>query len=413
MPASTDVAIVGAGMAGLAAAEQLGAAGRTVVVLEARERIGGRAWTDIEALGVPFDLGAQWIHAAPQNPLLRLVRERGFATARHKPDVHFRCGGRDYDVAESRVRFEAAVRGAGDVAVASVFPEAGVAERLIAGLECTVICGTDSDRMSALDWSTMIDDSHGLMLPEGLGSFVRAYADSALANADLQLACPVVGIDWHGPRPRLTTPTGTLEAETVLVTVPTGVLAAGGILFDPPLPDWKRDAIEGLPMGLLNKLAFRLDEPVDGLENGDHITLLRDDGAVATCLSRPLGLPYIIVFVGGRFAAALEAEGPKAAQAYGREVVREALGSTAVRRITAATTTAWAAEPWSRGAYATARPGCFACRADLARPVDNRLFFAGEATESIWAAQLAGAWLSGRRAADEIAAVLSPGHVAA
>lgn len=404
MLAARDVAIVGAGMAGIAAAERLRAAGHAVVILEAREHVGGRAATDFETLSAPLDLGAQWLHTGPENPLLPLVRSCGFGPHDHNPVLHYRAGRRELDVSASRARFEASVRAAGDVAIADVYRCTSEADRLIAGVECTVICGTDPDRLSALDWSTMVEDSRNDLLTDGLGRFVQVYAANALAGCELRLGCPVTLVDRTGARPRLRTPRGDLEADVVLLTVPNGVLAAETIRFDPPLPDWKRDAVAGLPMGLLNKYAFRVERPVDGLADGDHLTLLRDDGNVVTCLVRPLGLPYAIVYAGGRFAAALETEGRDAALAFGRDVVHHLLGADATPATGPAIATAWAGDPWSRGSYATARPGRFADRAALARPVDGTLFFAGEATETVWAAQLAGAWLSGRRAADEIVA---------
>lgn len=406
MPAACDVAVVGAGMAGIAAAERLSAAGLSVIVLEARDRIGGRACTDTATWGVPLDLGAQWLHTGPRNPLVPLVRAHGFRPRPHRPGLHYRAGDRDVDVSVSRRRFEATVRAAGDVGIAKVFDEQNEADRLVSGLECSIICGTDSDHLSALDWATMVEDGRNDMIAEGLGRFVQVYARAALVRADLRLGCPVHRIDWTGAQPSLSTPQGSVEARAMLLTVPNGVLASGHIQFAPSLPDWKQSAIEGLPMGLLNKVAFRMDRPVDALSDGDHLTLLRDDGNVVTCLMRPLGLPYAIVFLGGRHAAALEADGAAAMLDCGRDTLHRALGSAAVTGLGTGMATRWGADPWSRGAYATARPGAFQCRADLARPVDGRLFFAGEATETVWAAQLAGAWLSGLRAADEIVASL-------
>ena len=402
--AACDVAIVGAGMAGLAAAQALRAAGLSVTVLEARGRIGGRAYTDTAALGLPFDHGAQWLHVSDVNPLVPLVARYGDRMLAHKPRLHYRAGSRAIDVSDSRRRFQAAMQGPADIAVAAVFPEACEADRLVAGLECGLICGTDADRLSALDWATMIDGEANGLLADGLGRFVQRFATEALDGAALHLDCPVRRIEWDRPRPRLDTPGGALEAGAILLTVSTGVLASEAIRFDPPLPGWKLAALEALPMGNLNKLAFRLDMPADGLEDDDDIVLLRADGHVVSCLYRPLGLPCAVVYLGGSIATALEAEGHAVMLDYGREIVAEALGSAVAGGILATGIASWTRDPWSRGAYATARPGQFQSRAELARPVNHRLFFAGEATETVWAAQLAGAWRSGRRAAEEIVA---------
>lgn len=404
--AAYDVAIVGAGMAGLAAAERLRNAGLSVAVLEARPRLGGRAFTDTEALGAPFDLGAQWLHTGELNPLMALVRELDFAPEPHDYDLYFRVGGRDVDVSASRARFDADLRAAGDIAVSEAFALRDEADRLVTGSQCTLVCATDPDRMSTAAWVTMIDTGEDSLLADGLGAFVARYGERALSGCTLHLNCPVTAVDWRADTIRLRTDAGDCECRTALLTVPTGVLATAAIRFDPPLPEWKQSAIEALPMGRLNKIGFRLDDPVDGLNDGDALTLLREDGNVISCLVRPLGVPWAMVFVGGRFAAELEEAGRPAMLDYGRSCLAEALGGGAAARATRAIATGWSGDPWCRGSYATPQPGQAHRAADMARQIDHRLYFAGDATETVWAAQLAGAWRSGRRAAEEIVAAL-------
>ncbi len=199
---------------------------------------------------------------------------------------------------------------------------------------------------------------------------------------------------------------GSIAARAAIVTVSTGVLAAGGIAFDPPLPATTRDAIHALPLGLLTKIAFRADEPT--LPDLPPFASLRravahDHDRPMSFVSRPFGDPVLIAFCGG--ARAWEMVGdPAQAEAEARAEAATVFGAEGAAALGRATVTRWAEDPLFRGAYSHAVPGAQAARSALATPLaDGRLVFAGEACHPRFAATVAGAWLSGETAANSIA----------
>ena len=410
------VVVVGAGVAGLAAAAALRARGHSVTLIEASRRVGGRAYTTIPALlQAPFDHGAAWLHAADRNPLAALARKRGeplLETAATRVE-RTRVGDRfatekelaAYQAAEDAVADCTREALAGpDVSLAEAVAPAGA--RLpwlpaVLNWEAPTIAAADAVSLSLRDWHTNLLHGANLEVPGGLGAFVLRHL---LAPAGcVHLGCPATAIDWAGPGVEVQTPKGTIRAEACIVTVSTGVLAAGAIAFTPALPPAVQDAIAGLPMGVLNKVALRaaggdrLDLPPScGLDQFvPHV------GAPAmTTVAWPHGQDHVICFHGGSHSAELDRTG--SAEAFAREQLRDIFG----RRVDAAfrpgaVVTRWASDPFARGAYAYARPGHASERGVLGQALaGSRLVFAGEATRTDGlAGTVAGAFLAGQDAA--------------
>ncbi len=206
-----------------------------------------------------------------------------------------------------------------------------------------------------------------------------------------------------------------MTAGQVIITVPTSILAAEAIRFDPPLPD-KIAAASGLPLGVDNKLFIALDGPVPGIGHDEFLVGSTVRRETMSYQVRPLDRPAIYCFFGGRFAAAMEREGEAAMFAFAADELADLLGGDIRRHIAPLAATAWLEDPWSRGSYSYAMPGHADDRAVLAAPVDDRLFFAGEATSPNFFSTAHGAYMTGRAAADAALASLSalrPGAPAA
>ncbi|MDB5455232.1 MAG: amine oxidase, partial [Caulobacter sp.] len=207
-----------------------------------------------------------------------------------------------------------------------------------------------------------------------------------------------------GPRLRLETARGDLSARAAVICVSTAVLASERLRFEPGLPD-KLDAAHGLPLGLADKVFLHLDgaEPLP-----EEVSIYGDPDKTATggYHLRPFGRPVIEAFFGGRHARALEAEGPGAAAAFAIAELTAALGADVGRRLTPLAATAWAAEPYVLGGYSHALPGRAGDRARLAAPVEDRLFFAGEACSAHAFSTAHGAWETGLAAAEAALAAL-------
>jgi monoamine oxidase len=224
----------------------------------------------------------------------------------------------------------------------------------------------------------------------------------------VSLSTPVTRIAWGEGGIEAETPAGTLRARAAIVTVPVGVLTAGGISFSPSLPASHLDALGGIGMGALTKIALRLGPERFGLS--DSTTLMeagRPEGMTMIEMF-PSGRPLAVAICGGDFARDLAAGGEAAAVAHVADMIGAMLGAQAKAAVTVGRLHSWWADPLSRGAYSVCRPGAAAARSALAVPVADRLWFAGEATAEGGSMTVGGATLSARRAARACADLLRP-----
>ena len=272
-PGEPDVAVVGAGAAGIAAARTLAALGRSCLVLEAAGRVGGRAFTDTAGLGAPFDQGASWLHEAEANPLTPIARRLGFTLRderRRVRDILLVDGGR-IATAEERTAHDAACEawdaaaearaarsakdGGPDIPLSEAVPRGGEWDATAAHWLGAIINGAEPEITSLRDYVATGLGGRNLQPAEGLGTLVARLAE----GLPVVLDAPVARIAWGGPGGAVAAegPRGTVRARGCIVTVSTGVLAAGGLRFDPPLPAPLQEAIAGLPLGLLTKVALR------------------------------------------------------------------------------------------------------------------------------------------------------------
>jgi monoamine oxidase len=403
-----DVCVVGAGAAGLTAARELTAAGLSVRVLEARNRVGGRAWTDVETLGVPIDRGCAWLHCAERNPWTAYARERGFTVVERSPDWQRRIGREplsparrarwdaDYERAEKAI--EAAARAGRDVPVSEVVP-ADLEFRTLFDAVMSWSMGVDTANLSTADFAAYDETDVNWAVWEGLGAVVARAAD----GLDVVLDCPVSAIDWAGPCVRVSTARGTLECRAVVVTVPTTLLARGEPRFSPELPPEYGEAFAGLTLGVADKVFVGM-EP-GALPAGETLHVVASDATTRTAsiTVRPAGHELILVFFGGGYARELETAGVLDSAA--RDELVSVFGSELGRRIRRTTATAWLGDRWARGSYSAARPGFARCRSVLAAPVAERVFFAGEACVPTAFGAIHGAWMSGADTARRIASM--------
>ncbi|MFK7940639.1 MAG: flavin monoamine oxidase family protein [Roseovarius sp.] len=415
----TDVVIVGAGASGLSAAKALKKRGLRFVVVEGSHRIGGRAYSEEIAPHVWFDLGCGYLHNGATNPFVAIADALGVPLNRAAADVlsHIRGVHNGSDLSGHDARLFAGYFEACDTAIAASVSRGedramselvDMENAFYAPYACTmaVMNNTDIDDTSAADYRASQGDDDAAHLdipvPGGYGNLVRAWG----ADVDVSLNAAVEKIDWSGPDICVETIKGTVRARTVLVTVSTGILASNAIRFDPVLPDWKIDAYLGLPTGAVNKTCLHFSKDVFGPDGLGFCTTWNDAGDAA-CLEASVNANNTaIVFTGGRHSAWLEQQGQQASHDFAVDRVAEVFGNDIRTSVTNSIATAWAHEPWSLGSYSWARPGQAHQRHQLARPVEDRLFFAGEATIRGVNSTCHGAYLSGLRAADEIAASL-------
>ena len=411
LPSSVDVAIIGAGAAGLGAANALKDSGLSVIVLEARDRVGGRAHTIKASPEVTFDVGCGWLHSADRNSLVKIAEALDFEINRNLPPWRERAYGkafpqqdRDdfiraldafYDSAEKAA---AEADRAGRDAPARVCLEPGNRWNPMIDAISTYINGCELDLVSILDMDAYEDTYINWRVRRGYGALIAAYG----ASCPLALNCEVTLIDHSGKRVRIETSKGTLTAAQVIVTVPTNLIANEAIRFHPPLPA-KVDAARGLPLGLADKVTLALDEP-EALPVEGNLRAATMRTAMGTYHLRPFGQPCIEGFFGGHFAQSLEDAGPGALAAESINEIVSILGSDFRRKLKPLAESRWAHDPFAQGSYSHALPGHAGDREVLAEPVNGRLFFAGEATSPEFFSTAHGARDSGDRAAEEMLA---------
>ena len=406
MPGSdVEVVVVGGGAAGVAAARRLCDAGVDCLVVEARPRLGGRAWTVTDASGFALDLGCGWLHSAESNPWVAVAEKQGASIDKTPPpwarpslDVAFPRAEQDefQEAMEAFfARLEQVAASEIDVPAAAAL-EPGCRWNGLINAISTYISGAEWDRVSAKDFDRYADSGVNWRVVEGLGSVVAA----AGADLPVRLDCPVRGIDHSGKRLRVETARGAIVADQVIVTIPSTLLAKEQLKFTPALPK-KTHAAQGLPLGLDDKLFMALDG-AEEFERDTRVFAHTDRAATAAYQFRPLGRPQIEAYFGGNLAAELEASGDGAFFDFAVAELVGVFGSAFARRLKPIRIHRWGLDPFALGAYSFALPGFADCRATLAEPVDDRLFFAGEACSTHDFSTAHGGFNTGVAAADQV-----------
>jgi len=409
-----DVAIVGAGAAGIAAARCLRECGLRPLVLEAGGRAGGRALTSSAGIGVPIDRGCAWFHDALRNPLRQQADRLGFrydgnTRMRFHVGGHLLEGAAAEAIAAGWRRAEATLRTVGgrgaDVSAAELLdphaPHAPIRDYLL-----TAINGVPPQRYATAEAGAEDAVQEDWLALDGLGCLLEHLG----RGADIALGCAVRRVHDHRDGVRLETDGGSVRAAAAIVTVSTGVLGSGAIAFDPPLPGERRDALAAVPMGRAEKLALRFRHDPIGLPANTYVVIQRD-GEVMGFHLLPGEALTAVGYAGGDAAAAIARGREEPTVEWALGFLEHAFGTDVRRYRSAATRTRWLQDPLFRGSYSAAVPrGGHAARRVLARPLTERVHFAGEATDPVAFATVHGAWTSGERAARQIAAMLGRGR---
>lgn len=398
-----EVIIVGAGAAGLAAGARLAASKISFAILEARDRVGGRAFTRRD-LAYPLDLGCGWLHSADRNPWTRLAKAAGFAIDRTIPawttqalDLGFSAEDQmDFQKAAQRFyeRLQAVDAKAADFPAVELL-EADCRWNKLIDAESCYMNGAELERVSAHDLSRYADTGVNWRVREGYGAAIATHA----AGLPIVLDCAVNVIDHQGKRLRVETTRGVFTSDALIMTAPTPLIASRTIRFRPDLPE-KASAAASLPLGLADKLVMSIDAP-DALPVDGHLFGNPKETATGSYHLRPFGRPLIEGYFGGGLASELEAGGPAAFYAFAASELANLFGGEIRTRLSPVSATSWGLDPYARGSYSYARPGYADARALLAAPVDNRLFFAGEACSQRDFTTAHGAYWTGVEAAEQ------------
>lgn len=424
-----DCLVIGAGVAGLTAAQSLTAAGLKVLVLEAKDRLGGRVHT-VTLGGQNLDLGATFVHGDRENPLTAavadasgpgyLIDDDAIAVFERdgRPVSSGRCdaGWREYRQLLSqlpKVPVSAGQAKSVAAAIAACTPAKGLDAvcRWYLGYDLVFTLGATLDKVSLKFGANDRSYKGGDLLPTaGFASWVATLA----TGLRIRQGMAVDRVVWDQDGVTVTAGgTAKLRGRRVIVTAPLGVLQAGGIRFQPPLPRPKVAAMGRLAMGATEKIAIRFGECF--WQPDQDLLAFLDDEAVGHGVGVIINgykvwrQPILVAFAYGAYAESWSQRSDEAlvaafcqqlAAAYPEGVKRVPVVGYDVSR--------WGADPWIRGSYSYAPVGSlYGDFSALAAPVGATVFFAGEATSQEYRGTLHGAAASGHRAAAEVRASLA------
>ncbi len=399
--ADIPLVIIGAGAAGLGASEQAKGLGVDHLILEAAHRTGGRGLTEMLNDQFPVDLGCHWMHCGSQNLLAKKARAMGEPyETNHVPYRDFNNGNwedeayskRRWDYIESV--YEDVERISNTDRGAPVLDSFDIEDSFSpwASYWLSLMHSNDPDQVAVSDLVDFKDTYEDWPVQNGYGALIAKCGEPA----PVSLNTAVQKINYHGPKIEIETNKGTLRADKVIITVSTGVLAAQDIMFSPELPDNLLQAITDLPLGNYNYLFYALEE---GAISDETISIAYERDEVATSVRlREFGRPTISIPVGGRFAWWLESQSEVAIRNWGLEVIKDLFGNKAEGYVTGFKRSAWGYDQWIKGAYSSQRPGSVGSRKIMMEPVNNCLWFAGEAVSEHVFNTAHGAWESGQRA---------------
>ena len=424
-----QIIVIGAGIAGITAAKKLQTQGYQVIILEGRDRIGGRIWTD-NSLGVPLDLGAAWIHTVDGNPLTPLVKQFGIQTMISDLKSQWSYQGVNQLLNESdemlinkafqlfmdRVnKLKNESPSLRQITLADIAQQIIDSEEItgitLKGFRATLSSAIESDvgdNLANLGLKGFDEDSkfggEDVVFPKGYTQLVQAIS----TDLDIRTKHLVQQIAYDDTGVQVTTDRGVFNGSRVIVTVPLGVLKRGSIKFSPELPEKKLAAIEKLGMGALNKLVLKFPKQFWSSEphsmayiNGDQ----PDRYIEFYNWQKYIQQPILVALVSGNFSRSLsQMPESKATQNIFSDL--QAMLGKDIPLPTATLLTQWHNDPFAYGSYSTFSVNGNIQDCDrLAEPIGDRLFFAGEATYGKYIGTVHGALLSGEREANRIAKI--------
>jgi polyamine oxidase len=427
------VVVVGAGIAGLAAASRLRAAGIACVVLEARDRIGGRLHT-IDLAGTPVDLGGEWIHHPVGNPLSAACDELGVAYEPGNPVPSLSA----YDQAERRRLDDAEVETYAVIESEAFWdsvealsdrlgPDATGGDAIEAHLADRGLSGAVARRVrqelraeveavapgpvaaQSLRWITIDEPFEGDLFGDLPRGGYRSVVAAVGADVDVRLDTEVVSVDIDDVGARVTCADGSVETGShVAVTVPLGVLKRGSPRFVPPLPVSMQDAVEKLGFGRYEKIALGFDSAFWRDDGVSHLIVFPADENEPTIWVFDLDAfgagPVLCAHLFHTLTPIALDRTPEQAVDWFKGVLADVFGHPVPEPV-ATVVTSWADDPLTGGSYSHCPLGSELSMLDLlAEPVHGRLLLAGEHTQSARVGYADGAYVSGLRAAHRLGA---------
>ena len=414
MVQNPEVVIVGAGAAGIGAGLALTRLGVSHLILEAKQRVGGRAFSDTSSIGHLWDHGAHWLHSGDVNVLRFMAEKLG-----HK----FRAGNTEATSFKSFIGGQWKVsqfdtdyvwnkldeivqtgRSGRDVPAESILDRGHSMYPLLRHW-CQLIYSKDPAALSTMDAGNYSDSHINLPVEDGYGALVARLS----RGLPIRLGVEVKALEIVTEGVRIETGAGTITAKACILAVPARVMERQRIAFKPGLPPILRQAFARVTMGYGEKVALAFDRKVfDGFEIpfADVFDPVAPETRPLNFELHPFGRPIAVAHVGGSFARALAETGAEVLKAFAIDALVKAFGADIRKRVVASATTGWTLDPHIGGAYSGAAPGKAAARKVFSEPIYERVFLAGEHVHQHYMATAHGAYETGLDAAHRAAGAL-------
>jgi monoamine oxidase len=419
--AEERVIVVGAGFAGLAAAKSLYSKGYDVVVLEAKDRIGGRIWTD-RSSGFPMEMGASWIHGITNNPVYDLANDLNMEMneTNYEDTIHYDYDGslvtpdpksdiENLEVIEAYITAFLSSKYTDDLSLQEMMDTARELgdirledrfyDHLVHG-ELELPIAMDADELSVQVGNDKKEFEGGdVLLPQGFDTIIEHLS----TGLDIRLNTVVKSINQSTKGVRVATDNGTFKGDRVVVTLPVGVLKSGAVNFQPPLSPIKQRALRKLNSGSANKVWMKFPSVFwDTNELILHTSQNKGEYPLFFDFDGHTNEPVLMAFLAGTNGSAIEGKTDQQVTDEAMNVLKTLYGES-IPMPSDVRVSRWGSDPYTKGSYSSLKPGGKPVhRIILAAPIDNRVFFAGEHTHPDFSSTVQGAYLSGLRAADEI-----------
>jgi len=416
-----DVLIIGAGAAGIAAGRRLLASNKKFAVLEASDRMGGRCFTDTATFNLPYDRGACSIHLPAQSSLAKLTAQNGAELYPDPERQQFKVRGRnglEKDLEEhrskleleefyaDRVRCYAAITqaaGKDDISCAKALPaDLGDWRRTMEFVLGPYRFGAELSELSAKEYAVSIDRDAARLCRLGVGALIGKLA----LGVPIKFFSPVTLIDWGERSATLATGEGVVTARAVIVTASTAVLASGKIRFRPNLPGAYASAFEKLKLGSYDHVALAFNGNPLGLAANAVVFERVYNTKTAALFAHVHGTPLSLLTLAGHSGAELADKGESAMTDFAIDWISSVFGSRAKKAVLRVHAMSWKKDPWILGAFSSAPTGAQEARKALSEPLNDVVWFAGEAVHQTFWGTVGGAWQNGERTADAVIARL-------
>jgi hypothetical protein len=384
--------------------------------------MGGRCFTDTTTFNLPYDRGACSIHLPAQCSLAKLAGQNGTELYPNPERQRFRVRGRnglEKDLEENRSKLELeefyaervrcyaaiaqAAAGKDDISCAKALPaDLGNWRRIMEFILGPYRFGAELTELSAKEYAVSIDRSAAQLCRQGIGALIGKLA----WGMPIKFFSPVTLVDWGDRSVALLTGEGVVTARAVIVTASTAVLASGKIRFKPNLPGAYTSAFEKLKLGSYDHVALAFNGNPLGLDANEVVFERGYTTKTAALFANVHGTRLSLLTLAGRSGVELADKGENAMTDFALDWISGVFGSRAKTAVLRVHATSWTKDPWTLGAFSSVPPGAQEARKALSEPLNDVVWFAGEAVHQTLWGTVGGAWQNGERAADAVIARL-------